>query len=134
MQKRNGLPREEKLKSVVRTEKLFTKGKSLWVFPCTVYYRIAGPDDIPAPQILVSVGKHYFKHAVDRNRMKRLIREAYRINKHSIMQAAADTGLNFNIGFVYKSRNLIDFATIENSMKNILAQIEGIIRKKNTKA
>lgn len=134
MHKPNGLPREEKLKSVVRTEKLFTSGNNLWVFPCSVYYRIAGPDEIPASQILVSVGKHYFKHAVDRNRMKRLLREAYRIYKQPLQAASADAGLNYNLGFVYKSRNLLEFAVIENSMKNILAQIENVIRKRNPRA
>lgn len=134
MQKKYGFPHGEKLKSVVRIDKLFSKGKSFWVFPCTVYYRIAGAEEIPASQILVSVGKHYFRHAVDRNRMKRLLREAYRLNKQSLMKAVEDTGLNFNVGLVFKSRNLIDFATVENSMRNILQQLESIIRKKACKA
>ncbi len=129
MQKPYGFPHTEKLKSVVRIEQLFTKGRSFWTFPCTVYYRIGTNDEIPSSQILVSVGKHYFKHAVDRNRMKRLLREAYRLHKKPMMDAVADTGLNINIGLVYKSHQLQDFAAVEASMVQILSRLEGLIRR-----
>lgn len=130
MQKKYGLSRASRLKSVVRTERLFTKGKSFWTFPFNVYYRIGGVDDTQANQILVSVGKHYFKHAVDRNRMKRLVREAYRLNKIPLMEAAEQAGLRFNVGFVYKCHELSDFATIEKSVKQIIVHLINIIGRK----
>lgn len=90
MPKKYGLSRSEKLKSVVRTEKLFTKGKSFRVFPFSVYFRLSNDGELTQNQFLVSVGKHYFKHAVDRNRMKRLVREAYRKNKLPLYEKAKE--------------------------------------------
>lgn len=129
MQKHYGFPRSEKLKSVARTGLLFSSGKSFWIFPCSVYYRIGGKPELQKSQILVSVGKHYFKHAVDRNRMKRLLRESFRLHKHRLMEAAQEAGLCFNMALVYKSRNLMGFAAVEASMLAILARMEEIVRK-----
>ncbi|MCQ2253525.1 MAG: ribonuclease P protein component [Bacteroidales bacterium] len=133
MHKKFGLSRAEKLKSVVRTDKLFTRGKTFWTFPFNVYYRIGGVDDVQANQILVSVGKHYFKHAVDRNRMKRLVREAYRLNKLPLLEAAQKAGLFFNVGLVYKCHSLSDFDTVQNSIIQIIDHLKAIIERKKSK-
>lgn len=120
MPKKYGLSRSEKLKSVVRTEKLFTKGKSFRVFPFSVYFRLSNGGELTQNQFLVSVGKHYFKHAVDRNRMKRLVREAYRKNKLPLYEKAKEKNVFFNLGFVYRLNVLSDFKTVEAAVKNAL--------------
>ena len=120
MPKKYGLSRNEKLKSVVRTEKLFTKGKSFRVFPFSVYFRLSNDGELTQNQFLVSVGKHYFKHAVDRNRMKRLVREAYRKNKLPLYEKAKEKNVFFNLGFVYRLNVLSDFKTVEAAVKNAL--------------
>lgn len=120
MPKKYGLSRSEKLKSVVRTEKLFTKGKSFRVFPFSVYFRLSNDGELTQNQFLVSVGKHYFKHAVDRNRMKRLVREAYRKNKLPLYEKAKEKNVFFNLGFVYRLNVLSDFKTVEVAVKNAL--------------
>jgi len=120
MPKKYGLSRSEKLKSVVRTEKLFTKGKSFRVFPFSVYFRLSNDGELTQNQFLVSVGKHYFKHAVDRNRMKRLVREAYRKNKLPLYETSELKNVFFNIGFVYRLNVLSDFKTVETAVKNAL--------------
>ncbi|MCR4561388.1 MAG: ribonuclease P protein component [Bacteroidales bacterium] len=120
MPKKYGLSRSEKLKSVVRTEKLFTKGKSFRVFPFSVYFRLSNDGELTQNQFLVSVGKHYFKHAVDRNRMKRLVREAYRKNKLPLYEKAKEKNVFFNLGFVYRLNVLSDFKTVEAAVKNAL--------------
>ena len=120
MPKKYGLSRSEKLKSVVRTEKLFTKGKSFRVFPFSVYFRLSADGELTQNQFLVSVGKHYFKHAVDRNRMKRLVREAYRKNKLPLYAVSEEKKVFFNIGFVYRLNVLSDYKTVETAVKNAL--------------
>ncbi|TYB78706.1 ribonuclease P protein component [Bizionia myxarmorum] len=73
--------KHEKLKSKKLIDQLFTEGKSVSVYPFRmVYLETIFEDHVPF-KTGVSVSKKYFKKAVDRNRIKRLMREAYRLNK-----------------------------------------------------
>ncbi|MDO6759693.1 ribonuclease P protein component [Tamlana sp. 2_MG-2023] len=75
--------KKEKLKSKKLIEQLFAEGKSVIAYPLRlVYLPTTFETNIPA-QTGVSVSKRYFKLAVDRNRIKRLMRESYRLNKAS---------------------------------------------------
>ena len=113
MTKKYSLSRGERLKSVVKTQKLFLKGKSFKIFPFHVYYRLSNNAEIIKNQFVISVGKHFFKHAVDRNRMKRLVREAYRKNKQLVYLLSEEKNVFFNVGFVYKSSSKLDYVEIE---------------------
>ena len=74
-------PKKEKLKSKKLIEQLFSEGKSVTAFPLRlIYLKTPLNYDVKA-QTGVSVSKRHFKRAVDRNRIKRLMREAYRLNK-----------------------------------------------------
>lgn len=70
---------------------------------------------------MFSVSKRHFKHAVDRNRTKRLIREAYRLNKEILFNQLKEKSLN--IAFIWISDELSDFATVEAKVKNLLQRI-----------
>ena len=73
--------KKDKLKSKILIDQLFAAGKSVSVYPLRlVYIPTTFNDDVKA-KTGVSVSKRYFKLAVDRNRLKRLLRESYRINK-----------------------------------------------------
>ena len=80
-------PKEEHLCRKKLIEELFGKqGSSFGVYPLRiVWIRSAEPSVLP-PQVLISVSKRTFKRAVDRNRLKRLIREAYRLNKYRLLE------------------------------------------------
>lgn len=67
--------------------------------------------------VLISVSKKRFKRAVDRNRIKRLIREAYRINKQSLWSNLAEKSLRVDIAFQYVANEILDFAVIEKKLK-----------------
>ena len=74
--------KKEKLKSKKTIELLFKEGDSVSDFPLRLVWLETSFDDGSQIKTAVSVSKKHFKTAVDRNRVKRLMREAYRLNKH----------------------------------------------------
>ena len=81
MVKHYGFGKDEKLKSRKSIDELFEKGKSFTVSQVRVSYKFSKTTDSPTLLAGVTVSKKYFKKAVDRNRIKRLLREAYRLQK-----------------------------------------------------
>jgi ribonuclease P protein component len=73
--------------------------------------------------ILISVSKRRFKRAVKRNRVKRQIREAYRVNKHELLNALAEKKCRLVIAFIYLSDQLTESSVIEERVKIALARI-----------
>ena len=78
------LGKQERLKSKKLIEKLYKEGSSKKAFPFRMMYlQTDHTSDFPA-QVGVSVAKRNFKKAPDRNRLKRLMRETYRLQKHIV--------------------------------------------------
>ena len=83
-------PKNEKLKSKITIDLLFSKGKSVSKYPLRLVYVESdyGIEKGSGQKIKmgVSVSKKYFKNAVDRNYFKRVLRETYRLNKHLLVE------------------------------------------------
>ncbi|UII33549.1 ribonuclease P protein component [Fulvivirga ulvae] len=105
-------------------QELFTQGSSFYLYPFKVIFR-AG-EDIPAHQILISVPKRSFKKAVLRNKLKRRIREAYRLNKHLL-----DTSVKYQIAYIYTSKDLMEFNDIERKLIAVLERLKNQLAKKS---
>jgi ribonuclease P protein component len=76
--------KEERLSKDKSIQELFDKGSSFYLFPFKVFFMPNPDKDISFHQVVISVSKRNFKRAVDRNLIKRRIREAYRLNKELI--------------------------------------------------
>lgn len=97
--------KEERLCSKRLIEDLFSEGKSFSHYPFIIYYKNNQlPDSYPA-QVLVTVSKKKLRKAVDRNLMKRKIREAYRLLKPQLYSTIRKSGSNYSIAIVYIAHN-----------------------------
>ena len=110
-------PKKEKLKSKKLIEQLFIEGKSVSVFPLRlVYISTTFKEDVMI-KAGVSVSKRNFKNAVDRNRIKRLLRESYRINKANYFNNIT-TQYAFMILYIGKKKPA--FSELDTKMKLLL--------------
>ena len=128
---------------------LFREGKAFLVFPLRVVYRVmpreidghiysspilggvpeGGGGEIisssfskkrPAVRVLTSVPKKQFKHAVDRNRFKRLIRESYRLQQHELNEVLDSNGLVMDVAFTAVHNQIPKFDYLKGRMGKIL--------------
>lgn len=119
----NTLHKSERLDRKKVIEKMFAGGsRSFSVFPLRVVYLPVEELDVPV-SILVSVSKRRFKRAVKRNRVKRQIREAYRLNKHLLSDALSGSQTRLAVAFIYLSDELVPSSVIEERMKIAMSRI-----------
>ena len=119
------LSKEERICSKKLINELFTgNGRSMTAFPLRVgFMKRTIVDDQPRAAMLVSVPKRYFKHAVDRNRVKRQVREAFRRNKSIITQNLTDDHEAVAMAFVWLTNEKYPSSEVENRMVRLLTRI-----------
>ena len=124
------LSKQERLKSRKLIEQLFREGKSIAVFPYRVLYLPVNDADIRLPATLqsgVAVSSKHFKKAVHRNKIKRLTREAYRLQKAGLQQKLTETGKQLILFFIYTGRELPVFLLVKEKVQVILDKLILII-------
>jgi len=113
-------PKKEKLYGKKKIGELFKEGSSFYSSTFQTRYLSSNRTE-NYHQVLISVSKRNFKRAVDRNLVKRRIREAYRLNKHLISDIQP-----LYIGFIYLSKNILTFHEIQDQLIRCLKRLEGI--------
>ena len=106
-------PKNEKLKSKITIDLLFSKGKSVSKYPLRLVF-VESDYGIPEDsdqnlKMGVSVSKKYFKHAVDRNYFKRVLRETYRLNKHILID---NLDKKYAFMFFYQTKDRLTYEEI----------------------
>ena len=116
--------KEERISKQKEIDLLFNEGHSFIAYPLRVIYT-EKPTTTEIPiSILVSVPKRRFKRAVKRNRMKRIIRESYRLNKNELTEFLQTKEKGLFIAFLYVSNDIHPFTIIEASMKKALNSLK----------
>jgi ribonuclease P protein component len=116
------LGKQERLKSRKLLEQLFKEGKSFFVHPIKVYYQPLPLESTSPLQAAFGVSARAFKKAVDRNRIKRLMREAYRLQKPEFA-ATIDSNTRLAIFFLYVGKELPDYQVVKDKMEVILKRL-----------
>lgn len=116
-------PKNEKLCYKKHIDRLFIEGKSFTQNPLKIYYLVTDIPENPPPRVVIAVPRKKFRRAVDRNRIRRLIREAYRLNKHTLRVLTR----HIHIGIVYIGDSAeISFSEIE---KGITGCMDKLVQK-----
>ena len=132
MAKRFTLGKQERLKSRKIIEQLFNEGKKIMVSPFRVFYLFDEIKNLPL-QFGVGVSTKNFKKAVDRNRVKRIIREAYRLQKMPLQGKLKEKNLGLNLFFIYTAKELTGYKFIYDKMDLVLQKLMLEVEKQPAK-
>lgn len=115
--------RGERLKSRKIIGTLFSQGHSFGQYPLRLIWKEieANPKGFPI-QCTVSVAKKKFPKAADRNRIRRKVKEAYRLNKHWVYEALEQENTQYAFMILYVAKEPLPFEIIEQAMKKMLTR------------
>ena len=120
------LPRSERLRSLKAIRRMFGEGRGGFVYPFR-YIWIADKQEGVAVgrgiEVMFSVPKKFHKRANKRNLLKRRTREAYRLNREELCERISQAGVEVNLAFIYSTKEVHSYKTVENAVQKILAQV-----------
>jgi ribonuclease P protein component len=119
----------EKLKSRKLLNQVFAEGKSLNAFPLKITYTSKDIDGASVAKVGVGVSSRHFKKAVDRNRVKRLIRESYRLQKFSLLEMLPEKK-QLNVFILFVGKELNETSLIPEKMPLILEKLGNSFQNK----
>ncbi|HCZ36904.1 MAG TPA: ribonuclease P protein component [Cytophagales bacterium] len=113
---RHTFPKAERLSKEKWIQELFEKGSSFYLYPFKIIY-CTHPDSSLPNQVLITVSSRQFKKAVDRNLIKRRIREAYRTQKAILKQSSVI------FAFVYTAKEILPFTELKPKVLTALTKL-----------
>ena len=120
--------KQERLCGRDAIETLFHEGHRLMAFPYSVSWMEVSRQQVPA-QVLITTSKRKFHHAVDRNRVKRLTRECYRLRKPQFYDFLQERQLSIALSFNYIHNEIMDYETLSHKFDKLFVQLESAIQK-----
>ncbi|MCC5920479.1 MAG: ribonuclease P protein component [Cyclobacteriaceae bacterium] len=119
----NKLPKSSILRHKKDITLLFKNGDGLFQHPFKCSY-ICQNTESAEFKVLFSVSKRNFKRAVDRNHIKRIMRESFRQNRQSLHRLVHDHRLKLNLSFVYIHKQIEAYSLIDAKIKKMLHRLE----------
>ena len=107
------LKKQESLKNKKRISLLFNEGRTVKSFPIMIKYleRIGDPE-LPQVRFVFTVPKRNIRKAVDRNKVKRRMREVVRLNKPELIQFTKEKDRQYDVALIYMAKNVISYREI----------------------
>ena len=118
--------KNDKLKSRKLIEHLFSKGKSVSAFPVKVLYDFVESTESPI-KTGVTVGSKIFKKAFQRNRVKRILREAFRLQKLPLQKLLETSGKGIALFFIYTGKEMPVYKEVHEKIGTLLKRIADTI-------
>ena len=115
--------KKERLTGEIRINRHFSEGDFFISYPFRVGFSIVEKSETPV-RVLIGVPKKRFKHAVDRNRIKRLIREVYRLNKESLLALLENKNYSIYLSINYISSEIFPYETMQRKWQETIEKLE----------
>ena len=116
--------KSERLNKKRIISQIFLRGIAVYSYPVKlVYLSIPFTEGLPNLQLAVSVPKRRFSKAIDRNLLKRRIKESFRLNKHAKIPELVQKKKSFALVLIYNSNKIESYQHIEKSVKKLLARL-----------
>ena len=119
------LPKSARLKSSLLIKNIVRQRDAVFSFPIKCFYSIEKNEDRKAPKVAFLVSKKRFHHAVERNRVKRLLREAYRIHNQEF---ELPENLTLNLCWMMVGSELPTFQQVEVAAQQIFQQLQARLK------
>ncbi len=124
----NSFSKNERLKSKIEIDELFSEGAAFFVFPFKVIYSVKKAEEYKPARIVISIPKRNFKLAVTRNLLRRRTKEAYRLNKQELNSYLQTNGITIDLMLIYTDKQNLPYSRIE---KGIVKMLSKLISKLN---
>ena len=127
-----GFPKHERLTSKKSIDFIFESGRTVFAYPIKAFYSIEElqPEDIPVQAMFV-VPKKKFKRAVDRNAIRRRVRETYRLTKHLLSDWCLQNAKVVRIAFIYIASEQLTYTQIFDATQRIISQLRNQNQQQN---
>ncbi len=130
---KNTFPKKERLCGEIEIEKVYREGEYLFCFPYKIVVCLAREKEREFLRVLVNVPKKRFKHAVDRNRGRRQIREVYRLNKHVLREYLKTQDLHLYLAIHFVGDKLESTPFLEKKMVLVLDKVKKKVERREFK-
>ena len=120
-------PKNERLCGVKLISGMFDEGHSMNVPHMRVIFRITpSGSELPPVRVLISVPKRHFKKAVDRNLMRRRIREAWRRNRDPLLALLEEKGMHADLVLIWTDTEIKTYDIAEKAIKGVIAKVSAL--------